>query len=256
MMSVDSPPTMQPGLPSQATPQLNLKRLEKIQRWLQYGALVVLLIFIGLIALSWLELRQIKSEIDLADSQLQVKKNEIKELTANLDQLKSDKKGLLEINGALTTVTRSIGQESPKQAQRLKQSIEDSLTETNDGRQIPARVYIHISSEDQRPFALNIAKRLQSNGYIVPGIENVGDKAPPAADLRYFQKDDGTLKEVQDIHDKCSGWGLKLDVPNKPLSGHGVRPRHYEIWFGRSPSKEFKDRFELKTKRGTLGVPG
>jgi hypothetical protein len=243
-MSLDSSSAVQRDSATHGAPQLNLKRLQTIQRWLQYGALAVLVVFMGLIAFSWLELRKIKTEIDEADNRLLATKAEIAELAAYLEQLKIDKKGLEDVNAALTTVTRSIGKESRKEAPNLKTAIEETITPTEELQRVPPRVYIQISNEEQRPAAAIIAKHLQASGYIVPGIENVGDKAPSVADLRYFQSDDGTRKDVEDIRDKCSGWGLKLVVPPKPLPGY-IRPRRYEIWFAKNSGTRNPD-FDLK----------
>jgi sulfite exporter TauE/SafE len=56
---------------SQTTPQpparkLNLGRLERLQRLLQVGAGLVLLVFVGLIALAWTQLSDINAKTERA----------------------------------------------------------------------------------------------------------------------------------------------------------------------------------------------
>jgi tetratricopeptide (TPR) repeat protein len=46
------------------------------------------------------------------------------------------------------------------------------------------RVYIQIGSEAQRTFAAQLSSRLERAGYLVPGIANIGSKAPKQTDLR------------------------------------------------------------------------
>jgi len=219
-------------------PTLNLRRLETFQRLLQYGAFLVLLVFLGLIALSWFQLRRINNEIAAADADLNQKRLEIDKLRIDADKLRAENGGLQKVNGALTDVTRSIGGESPEQAEKIKQVVEESIgSSATDLTQIPARIYMHIGNAEQRRFAAAIANRLQAQGYIVPGIENVHEKAPLESDIRYYASDAATMKDVQDIQANCLRWGLKLTVPRNPVSSHSVRPRHYEIWFGKNAAQ-------------------
>lgn len=45
-------------------------------------------------------------------------------------------------------------------------------------------VYLQIADEAQRPLALQISRQLSAAGYAVPGIENVGRRAPSNTELR------------------------------------------------------------------------
>jgi hypothetical protein len=100
---------------------------------------------------------------------------------------------------------------------------------------LPARLYIHISEESQRESARQATEALTGHGYIVPGIQNVGSKAPRDNELRYFRKDDPGMpapKAIKEILDHATGqqWVERYAAgyENSP----NIRPGHFEIWFG------------------------
>lgn len=243
-------------------PKLNLRRLETIQRLLQYGAVLVLLVFLGLIVLSWFQLRGIKDEIATADASLSQKKSEILQLKKDAEKLKGENSGLQKVNGALTVVTRSIGEQSPEQAEKVKQAIEESIAPTNDvptnvPTQVPPRIYLQIGREDQRKHAGEVARKLQAEGYTVPGLahvpglervpglehlpglgqrtrqvaENARLSSPRFSQIRYYQSNEVSQKDVNDIVRILQGMGVELKQVQLPFS-KAVRARHYEIWFG------------------------
>jgi septal ring factor EnvC (AmiA/AmiB activator) len=205
------------------TPKLNLRRLESIQRWLQYGAVLVLLIFIALIAVAWFKLRGIKRNISNANVTLNQKKTEIDELQKNINALEAQKKDLKAQVAEKDTVIRAIDPTiDPKTGEHSQLS----------SSQIQARIYIQIGNEGQRKRAADVANQLQAKGYIVPGIENVQGRAgiPTVTQLRYYQTDSVAQSDVKDITTFLRGIGINLDLP-PPIKIGKVRPRHYELWF-------------------------
>ena len=102
---------------------------------------------------------------------------------------------------------------------------------------IAPRVYIQIGDESQRGPARVLQARLKEDGFIVPGIENVGSKAvlTVKAEVRYYRDEekDEALKIVQIM--STTGIGAAVnDVPRKIEGGSGVRRRQYEVWFPKS----------------------
>jgi hypothetical protein len=225
--------------PNQEVPKLNLRRLETIQRVLQYSALLILLIFIGLIGLSWFQLRRVKREVAAAvDVRNEVKK-EIDGLRLEAAGLR-EKNGTLEKkNGALTTanttlneVTETLVKESPAQAERVKEAFETTIGSATDSERIPPRVYIQIGDEGQRKKAREAGRQLQKKGYLIPGIENVGSKIPDVSQLRYYRNDSFGPADSKEIVSTLADLGIHLDTKGT-LGGGSHRPRHYEIWFGK-----------------------
>src|SRR5258705_8733387 len=228
--------------PSEA-PTLNLRRLESIQRLLQYGAVLVLLVFLGLIGLSWFQLRRINNEIATAEESLRETKLEISQLKLEADNLRAEKSGLIEVTNALTVATRSLGGQSPEDGEKVKQAIEQSIAQTSDPDQIPARIYIQVGREDQRKRAAEVARKLQAQGYVVPGLEHKISfelnrirgievrPAPRVSQLRYYQDNAVSQKDIHDIVTLLHAMGVELkQVLLPPL--RVARARHYEIWFG------------------------
>jgi hypothetical protein len=91
----------------------------------------------------------------------------------------------------------------------------------------PPVAYIQIASDAQRALANALAARIRAAGYTVPGIENVGARAPSRSEVR-----------VQGA--SVQGWGRWLDKIVAEFSGEDVRtstlrsarPRTdtFEIW--------------------------
>jgi hypothetical protein len=121
-----------------------------------------------------------------------------------------------------------------KQADQVKQIVESNIDQSGGEKKIAARIYIQIGDEDQRARATEVVRLLQKRGYIVPGIENVGSKAriPTRSQLRYYQTDSVAEADIKDIVSTLRGIGIDIQTP-APISSSNVRPRHYELWFGK-----------------------
>ena len=227
------------SLKTTPTPKLNLRRLETIQRWLQAGALLTLLIFVGLIGFSAFKLRGINREIADAETLLAKKKLELEDAQRKTADWKAKYQVSQNVSATLSNFTRAVTENDPAQAEKIKQSIEANISDSANPNQIPARIYLQIGREDQRRRASEIAQQLQTNGYIVPGlerlreggVENVGRRTPRVSQIRFYAGDDVSRKDVNDIVTIVSRLGITLkEVQLSP--SRGVRPRHYELWFG------------------------
>ncbi|MET3127443.1 hypothetical protein ABID42_002558 [Arcicella rosea] len=99
---------------------------------------------------------------------------------------------------------------------------------------LPPRVYIQISTEGQRDETKVIQSALRAKNFLVPGIENVGGKKiglPKLVEVRYCRDEekDEAFKIIDIIRSKYPNLNIN-SIPRK-ISGKGVRPRHYEIWY-------------------------
>lgn len=221
------------------SPKLNLRRLETIQRWLQVGALLTLVVFVALIVFSALRLRQINNEIAQAELRLKQKKLEVEEWQKKTAEWQARYGASKELNDTLSSITRSATEKDPGQAENIKRSIEDSISLTANPRQIPARIYLQVGREDQRTRASEVARQLQTRGYIVPGleqnrgggVENVRGRAPRVSQIRFYKDDEVSQKDVNDIVAVVQSMGIQLKRVQLPPSSN-ARPRHYEVWFG------------------------
>lgn len=195
------------------TPKLNLRRLESIQRLLQYGAALVLLVFLALIAFSWFQLRAINKDIDEkqkllknASDDVQKKRQEIRELEKQIDLR----------NQALTAIDQGKG----------------NVGQNTSMTRIPARIYIQIARADQQQRAEEVARQLQTKGYIVPDIENVGDDSPNDSDLRYYENN-YLEQDIKEISSFLRSINIPLKLRPQPKNAN-ARPRHYELYFGKN----------------------
>jgi DNA-binding transcriptional regulator of glucitol operon len=227
--------------PAQQAPKLNLRRLESIQRLLQYGAVVVLLVFFALIALAWFQLRGLNTKIEARKNELIEVEKKYEEKQTELAHKLKEIDTLQNLNGVLTNVSRAYTEEHPAEAQKVRDAVEQSIAQSvaqNSGQavkgvQVPPRIYIHIIGEAQRARAGEAARQLQAKGFVVPGIENVQGKARPQAvsDVRYYKNNEASQQDVENISSVLAGFGVRLKPISLAPSGN-ARPRHYEVWFG------------------------
>jgi hypothetical protein len=96
-------------------------------------------------------------------------------------------------------------------------------------KKLPARVYIHIRTEDQRSAARGFSNALEEVGLSVPGIER-RDQGPRTTELRYFQGSDPA--DIELIMKTLSGASLPVKSVDlsKRFTDAKIRPRHYELW--------------------------
>ena len=110
----------------------------------------------------------------------------------------------------------------------LRPEIEKDLSS------LPARIYFHISTSEQRTGAQSLRERLipkLGSGFSVPGIER--KDGPTSNELRFFKKEEGA--EANEIAKALRELGLSVDVKDlssKYQNSTGIRPRHYELWLG------------------------
>jgi hypothetical protein len=124
----------------------------------------------------------------------------------------------------------ATGQEN-KRIEYAKKAIERLIPPApSDARNLP-RIYLHIGDESQRPRARRIAGQLKQAGYLVPGIENVGERRMPSStEVRYYEAlTDAEKDEAQKIIGLLQGWGIKAEDQEFKLY---TKPWQYEIWFG------------------------
>jgi flagellar motility protein MotE (MotC chaperone) len=207
------------------------------------GVLVVTLIYTGLkIRAAQRVLEQTADRLSTTKQELQTtesKLNRIKEERANVEKaLDSKKKELLALEAKLRVFQNAqlaIGSSSScgKIAQAAFKSAVESSPKT---ALILPRVYEQIANESQRLRAKVVADKLSARGYIVPGIEYVGAKAPRETQVRYFKdfEQEQTKKDVADILGTLAAAGVQATAV--PIKGYEtstkIRQRHYELWFG------------------------
>ena len=225
-----------PSLPPVAPDEphtLDLGKLELVQRWSQYAAAVVLVVFVALFVAGSILLNKQIDQIRANDLKIKSQGLEIK---ANEDKIKTLDKEIATGKTAMKSVVYpNANLLDTKQADQVKQFVESSIDQGDGEKKIAARVYIQIGDEAQRARAAEVVRLLQKRGYIVPGIENVGSKAriPDHSQLRYYQSDSIAQADTKDIITTLREVNIPIQLPDAPNTSSNVRPRHYELWFGK-----------------------
>jgi hypothetical protein len=94
-----------------------------------------------------------------------------------------------------------------------------------------ARIYFHISSNNQVSKSENIANFLRENNFIVPKT-SITSSIPKETQLRYFRISD--KDEAESLISLVQSRGVKVTA--KYLKGYelSTRPRLYELWFSKN----------------------
>jgi hypothetical protein len=221
-----------PAFREQEPKKLDLGKLELVRRWSQYAAVAVLVIFIALFVAGSIQLNKIYASISQGKKTLDQQSEQIK---LNDLKIKSQEEKIKRQDTTIKTLLNPAQPLDREQRQQVLQIVETSVDQSGGEKKITARIYVQIGDENQRKRATEAVHQLQKKGYIVPGIENVGGKArlPNASELRYFETDSVTRGDIKDIVETLGSMGIEIEVPKNPLNSSGVRPRHYELWFGR-----------------------
>jgi septal ring factor EnvC (AmiA/AmiB activator) len=218
-----------------AVPTLDLSRLDAIQRWARYGAIAATLLCVAAFAFFSFRLYQIigelnskRAELESANRDLGKAQGALKDTNAEIGRKRQEADALQRQIEFYRSTLRTCGVD-PQQA--VEATATKAAARAGGWSQIPARIYIQIGDEAQRPRADALARLLQAKGFIVPDIENVGaDRIPRRSQLkRYAQV--WSQDDVDNILALFQSQGVNLNL-GEPLAAGGVRPRHYEIWFG------------------------
>ncbi len=171
-----------------------------------------LVVTMGQVADARRDLRNTQSQIDK-------KKEELAALQRDLDQKKRE----LDFLGKALW---NAGQATAMEAINKAVDDEPSLA------QVAGRVYLHIREESQRPKARAIGKRLQAQGYIVPGIERL-PKGPARSEVKYFKQADAAegKRLAEDLRQAGVADAQAVYAEGYENSGR-VRRRHFEVWLG------------------------
>jgi hypothetical protein len=223
--------------------KLNLGRLERLQRLLQFGAALVLLVFVALIALAWTELSDINAKTEKARQAFDQKQKDLAAVTSELEQKQKALNAVQSVNTVLSNVADAYKDEHPEKAElvtnavrnaveaSIKQSTEQGGQQTQGAAQVPPRVYIHVVNAGQRSRAADVAHKLQAKGFLVPGVENMERKGLrlSQSDMRFNPGDEMAATDTANIRDILGGFGVKL---REVKLTDNPRPRQYELWLG------------------------
>lgn len=235
----------QPPQTTTQTPErkLNLGRLERLRRLLQYGAALVLLVFVVLIALAWTELRDLNARRERAREALTKAEQDLAAVNGELALKKKALDAAQSVNTVLSDVADAYKEEHPERAEMVnaavRNAVETSITEsagqggpqTQAAEQVPPRVYIQIMNAGQYRRAREVARKLQAQGFLVPGVENMERKGhrQSSSDVRFNPADESAAKDTESIRAVLGGFGVKLRDVRLPAN---ARPRQYELWLG------------------------
>ena len=174
------------------------------------------------------------SKIEIKDNELNDKKKMLEDRQRDLEKLEGDiaqrKKDIDDLNKYYAGLVRQISNGDKQNSDVI---VKNSLNANPQVAKLIPQIYLQIGNEDQRDRARKIQQQLQKNGYLAPGVENVGSKSPGQTKLKYFHAD--KKPEAEQLGRLLQSLGINVGSPQyiKGFEDSSkVRARQYEIWFG------------------------
>lgn len=163
-----------------------------------------------------------------------------KDLTAQTDKLTQERDKLLEERNKLLLITdqqraqlatTGAGEQSFAAAVQKVDTIRSNLQaigEGGDRKQLPT-LYVQVANDAQRREWLELRDVAKELGYVVPGIEVVGARAPGRTEVRYFHKTDQSVAEqlVDSLKSRKGTTAVARYVPG--YEGR-TKPTTLELW--------------------------
>ena len=226
---------------------IDTEKLDKLQKYSRAIAALSLALFLALIVISLWSLWRVRKEVAGLEKRKQELTLDVQRLETETEKLKTQydltSKTLEKIaeqrpESVTEAIHRTIAEQPDKPAtgqenkrnEYTKQAIEQLIQAAPSVARNMTRIYLHIGDESQRQRARRIAGELKQAGYLVPGIENVGERRRPrSTEVRYYARTDAEKDEAQKIIALLQGWGIK--AKNERIDV-GAKPWQYEIWFG------------------------
>lgn len=232
---------------------INTEKLDRMQRYSRVIAALSLALFFALIVISFWSLWRVREEI----ADLEEKKQELtQQVTNTTEQVGKVREELQALEAQKELLSQTISEIAKQRPESVKAAI-NQATEQPDrpttgqenkklvytrraidqviqnapsiARNLPL-IYLHIGDDKQRKRARRIAEQLRQAGYVVPGIEEVGERAPPGpTQVRCNARTDAERNEAQKIVGLLRGWGVKAEFQQIRDT---TKPWQYEIWFG------------------------
>lgn len=212
-------------------------KLDRLQSTARLLAIGVLLVFVALIGYSGYRLRGIQKQIEASTATLdeqRIKLRKQEEALAEGRRRKAELEGeIAEVEqrlAAMRELSSRIAQENPALVRR---AAEEAIVANPATAASLPRVFPQIRREAQRAGAREIARKLETAGFLVPGIENVGDKSPRRSQVRYFRQNEEGRKDVRELVDLLRQAGVTAEATFVEGYEESIQARRqYEIWFG------------------------
>lgn len=217
------------------TPQDKIRELEEFERRQSerkraaarasslalFGAALIL---VAMIAGAWWQLRSIRAETALERQKQSDLKAENDELTKKNSALKAQ---------------NDLSAKWIRRRDPIIDPVSGSLPAAAVPQSLPARIYIQILDDKDRPFATQMRDKLAAAGFLVVGIEWVkGNTTLNATEVRYYkQADADTATKIVGI---LQAGGIKFVRPlylKRYETSTAVRARHFEVWFPPRPTE-------------------
>ena len=159
-------------------------------------------------------------QLSQVESQVSAKREELNQLTKELEQTNTKLQASQRTTGALQIVVSEL----PKN--QVDAGFAAAIQKDPSIEKVLARVYIQSTPADKER-ATVVQNSLRKAGFVVPGIDTRPDPVR-RTQVRFFRPDE--IPQANKIADVLKGLGEQVMKPQPVAGAERVRPNTFEVW--------------------------
>jgi hypothetical protein len=216
------------------TPPLTIETIERRSKQAMVMTIVGIVVLLGTLVYGFNRLAHLREETIQVQQQLQ---NSTYTLQAKKAELATVQKSLEQLDTQLSFRQKVYSQLVAKkqiQPAAITNAADEAFQENPKLADVNPSVVIHISKQEQRAKAEELATKIKAMGFQVsPDIEFVGTKAPNSSQLRYFFRSDKgpELEKIEKVLQE-SGISAKEQFIGLQQNPPNLKPKQFEVWLG------------------------
>jgi hypothetical protein len=217
-----------------SSPSLTIDKIERHSKQAMLMTIVGILILLGTLGYGFNRLAHLREESKQVQQQLQ----------DSSDALQAKRAELATVQKELDQVNTQLNFRQNVYSQLVEQKLIQPAAITNAANvafqqdpklaDVNPSVVIHISKQEQRPKAEELATQIKAIGFQVSDdIEFVGTKAPNSSQVRYFFRDDKgpQLEKIEKILQNAGISATEQFIGLQQIPPY-LKPKQFEVWLG------------------------
>ncbi|MBU3949435.1 MAG: hypothetical protein KJ826_14600 [Proteobacteria bacterium] len=202
------------------------------KNWTEIFLIPLVLAVVGILGTHFITQQQERNAQAKADSDRQVKILEIfaEKVTSSDEQQRLLALKLLRaVDDDLAAKLASAVAEVEPLRSKVGEVATEVATEARARIELLPRIYIHVKGNDERESARSVVQLLETEQFVVPGVQRVGSKLPKVSQLRYFKKtEEDEAKRILLILSKA-GYKVSPEYIAGYEASKAIRPMHFEL---------------------------
>lgn len=210
------------------------------KNWIEIFLIPLVLAVVGILGTHFITQQQGRNAQAKADSDRQVK---ILEIFAEKITSPDERQRLLALkllravdDDLAAKLASAVAEVEPLQS-KVSEVATEVATEARARIELIPRIYVHVEGDEERESARGVVRLLETEQFVVPGVQRVGSKSPKVSQLRYFKKsEEDDAERILQILNKA-GYEASLAYIGGYEDSKALKPMHFELWFAAGEPK-------------------